>query len=130
MQQTPSLSALKEIMPSAVIPVNLLPYLLILLLLLLLMGLWIFNRIKKRMPRPTPQTRALERLKQLDLEGEISREMLYRFTLNAKCYLDGKKNQEFEAIEQRLLPHKYQIHTPQPDLETLQKMRIFIRKLA
>lgn len=124
-----TLSQFKDIMPSIEIPINPFPWIVGLLAVAVLM-LLLLHRYKRPSSSPTPQTMALQHLQALNLQGAVDKEMLYRFTLLARTYLDGREDPDFEKIQQALLPHKYHPHTAPVEKELIEEIRSYIRGLS
>ncbi len=121
---------MKDIMPSMEIDTGLLPYLLLFAAIFLLSVIVLWYHKKQTQPEESVQSQALHRLKQLDFEGEVSPELLYRFSIDTQCYLDGRKDPLFEEIQAALLPYKYRTEVPEPDSALIQKICRYIKGLA
>jgi len=127
---TPQLSTLKPIMSSQEIPLPLTPFFL-LLLLLLVIAVTLFL-LYKRWHRPTPdaRTRTLQRLKAMQLDGSLTQEALYQWTLDVKHICKGKEDSALKEILQRLLPYKYHADAIMVDKTTLAQMRAYTEALS
>jgi len=117
-------------MPDADISIHALSLVWPIALLCLLCGLIIFRYYRRNSIPLTPQHKALHHLQNLQLQESADRETLYRFSVYVQQYLDGRKDEVFEEIQQALLTHKYHMQAPRIDAALIQKMRDYIGGLS
>ena len=117
-------------MPDVSIPAHILSFAWPVALLCLLFGFAIFRYFRRNRVPMSPQHRALHHLKKLELQEGVDREALYQFSLYVQQYLDGRRDEVFEEIQQALLAYKYHTEAPQIDEVLIQKMRDYIGGLS
>ncbi len=130
MQATASLVQIKDIMPSIEIPTGILPYILLATVMLLFLLFVLYHYYKKTKPHPTPQSAALHHLQQMDFTKISDASLLYQFSLDTQCYLDGREDQAFDEIQYALIPYKYHVDAPPLDMVLRQRIHDYIKGLT
>ena len=124
-----TLDKLKDIKSSNIIQIDFLPYIfigtcLIILLIVLVMTIIYFKN--KRKKKPSKIQIAKQNLKNMDFSKD-TKEIVYRFTVNAYECLEDKNKDELEQLVSKLEPYKYKqvVTNVSPDL--IEDMKDYIK---
>jgi len=124
-----TLDKLKDIKSSSVLQIDFLPYILIslavLAVIVLLIGLFIYIKNKKN-KRPTKIQIAKQNLKNMDFSKD-TKDIVYKFTINAYECLDDNNKDELEQIVRKLEPYKYKKVVTKISIDLLDDMKDYIK---
>lgn len=125
-------STFQDIMPSITIQIDFMAYFLI--FISLIVSLYLLKKITVKLLKSkkkvlTKQEVALLKIKELDLNSQDQKQLLYKFTLLSKELSNQKKDEKLQKLLQEIKPYKYHSKNITISSEIKYKMQRYIDEL-